>query len=153
MSFRPSPQSRRSVSLDCGDVEVTKQYYKDECDIHKILSQFQKTGIINHISQNQPRYLDLPESIDYQTSLDIVREAGEAFMTLSSGVRERYGNDPYRFLSALADPAQREYLESVGVFAPKKPAAPSSPSPGSPSPVAPAEGKKATGGEAAAGSS
>lgn len=138
MSFRPVLKEQiRSCDLDCGSEEITKQSFKDECDIHIILSQYQKTGIINHITPNQPLYLDLPDQLDYQASLNIILEAQSAFETLPSGVRDRYGNNPERFLEALNDPSQREYLEEIGVFQRKiveaEPKIPASPSP-SPAP-------------------
>lgn len=120
--FLPLPEYRRRCDLSFeGTESMTKQSHKDECDIHKILNQFQKTGIINHISPNQPRYLDLPDSFDYQSAINLVLDAQEAFATLDASVRDRYGNDPERFLAAIQDPTQREYLESVGVFEKKKP--------------------------------
>lgn len=121
MSFLPLPEYRRSCDIDCGPEMVTKQSHKDECDIHKILSQYQKTGIINHITPNQPQYLDLPDNLDYQQSVNLILEAQEAFATLPSLIRDRYGNDPARFLEALNDPSQREFLTEIGVFEKKKP--------------------------------
>lgn len=135
MSHYPLPEYIRSCDIDCGDEQITKQSFADECDIHKILKQYQQTGIINHISPNQPRYLDLPDNLDYQSSLNIIMEAQDAFMTLSSSVRDRYGNNPEKFLEALNDPSQREFLESVGVFESKKaPASQTAPS-STPSPA------------------
>lgn len=120
MSFLPLPEYRRSCDLDCGTEMVTKQNHKDECDIHKILNQYQRTGIINHISPHQPQYLDLPDELDYQSSLNLILEAQAAFATLPAEIRDKYGNDPAKFLAALNDPKQREFLEEIGVFE-KKP--------------------------------
>ena len=61
-----------------------------ECDINNILSQFSKTGIINHINQNAAQYIDLPDSIDFQQSLAIIQDATDAFASLPSKVREFY---------------------------------------------------------------
>lgn len=117
MAFRPVLKEQiRSCDLDCGSEEITKQSFKDECDIHKILDQYKKTGIINHITPNQPMYLDLPDNLDYQASLNLIMEAQEAFQTLPSAVRDRYGNNPENFLEALNDPKQRDFLEEIGVF-------------------------------------
>lgn len=115
--YRPHPR----VTLDCGDVMMTKQSHKDECDIHNILRQYQRTGIINHINTNQPLYSDLPSNIDYQSSMNLLLEAQEAFASLPSKVREHFSNDPGRFLAAFNDPSQAETLRGFGLLKPKPP--------------------------------
>lgn len=132
MSFY-TPHKR--VTVDCSGPSMTKQAFKDECDIHKILSQYKKTGIINHVAPNQPRYLDLPSDIDLQTAYNVVLEAESAFSTLPASIRDRYRNDPERFLAALADPKERSFLEEVGVYQAAPQPVPS-PAP-SPAPVSP----------------
>lgn len=110
------------VTLDCGNHLVTKQSHKQECDINNILSQYKRTGILNHISSNQPLYTDLPDSIDYQQSLHTIMQAQESFASLPSVVRNHFGNDPAAFLAAFTDPAQTDYLREHGFL--KPPAAP-----------------------------
>lgn len=117
---------RRRVTVDCGTEMVTKQSHKDECDIHKILNQYKKTGIISHITSHQGLYLDLPDNIDYQAAIALVRDADDAFASLPSSVRDKYNNDPERFLQAVFDPSQRSELEALGVFEPKKAPSPAS---------------------------
>lgn len=120
--------TRKRITVDCGSEQITKQSHKDECDIHKILNQFKKTGIIQHITSNQSMYVDLPNSQDYQQSLNIILEAQDAFASLPSSVRDAYGNNPENFLRAIGDPDQRETLENLGVFN-KKPASSPAPAP------------------------
>lgn len=122
---------RLPVILDCGEVMMTKQEFKDECDIENILKQFSKTGIIEHITKQEAQWLELPDAMDYQQSLETMRQAQEAFESLPSVVREKYDNNPERFLEALHDPSQKDYLTEVGIFAPKwvKDAAPPAASP------------------------
>lgn len=106
------------------DAEVmTKQSAKAECDIHNILQQYQRTGIITHVRRAEARFLDLPEVEDFQDALRQVELAKEAFAELPSSIRDRYGNDPGAFLAALSDPSQRGFLEEVGVFRKAPPAA------------------------------
>lgn len=116
MSNKLKSTQRRRVTLDCGNQLVTKQAHKDECDIHKILSQYKKTGIIRHITNRQALYTDLPNSMDYQEAIHMVKDAQNAFSELPSSVREGFNNDPYEFLAALGDPAQREKLQELGVI-------------------------------------
>lgn len=118
---------RVRVHPEMSDEMVTKQSSKDECDIYKILQQYQRTGILTHVTPHQPRYEALPEVEDYQAALNQVMEAEAAFLTLPAAVRDEYGNDPRIFLAALTDPAQRDRLMEIGVF--QKPDAPPIPPP------------------------
>lgn len=105
---------------------VTKQAHKDECDIHKILKQYQRTGMITHIARQGARFEDLPDYSDYQEGLNTALRAEEAFNALPSKVRDRYGNDPGRFLAAISSKDERPFLEEMGILKPRpKPADPS----------------------------
>lgn len=93
---------------------------KGECDIHNILRQYQKTGIITHVQSARPTYEDLPDNADYQQAMNTLLVAQEAFDGLPAAVRDRYGNDPARLLEALGDPDQKEYLREVGILRPSE---------------------------------
>lgn len=115
------------VTTPVGELSMTKQSHKDECDINKILSQYKKTGLISHISNNQPQFMDLPSDIDYQSSLNIMLRAEDAFAALPSLVRDHFANDPERFLRAFGDASQRPYLEELGLLKPAPPPAAAAP--------------------------
>lgn len=117
MFYRPHAR----VVAPVGEVSMTKQSMKAECDINNILSQYKKTGMITHIKNNAPLYVDLPDAIDYQTSLNILMQADVAFAALPSKVRDRFGNDPERFLAAFSDPALLPELRELGLLKPKRP--------------------------------
>lgn len=95
----------------------TKQEFRDECDINNILAQYRQTGMIRHISARaaQGAYMDLPDPVDFQMSTNIILEATSAFMTLPSKVRERFFNDPERFLQFMADPANQDEAIKLGL--------------------------------------
>lgn len=109
------------VRTNVGDVSMTKQSCKDECDINKILKQYQRTGIITHISQQEARYVDLPSNVDYQFSMNTIMEAQDAFASLPAVVRDYFGNDPEKFLAAFGDPKMRPQLKDWGLLKPERP--------------------------------
>lgn len=115
---------------------MTKQEFKAECDINTIIKQFGQTGIVNHIrdARDQGQYADLPDEIDFQASLNLVRQAQESFASLPSKVRDRFGNDPAAFLEFMGNPDNQEEMISLGLATRIVQDAPSSPTP----PVAPA---------------
>lgn len=133
-------RNRVRVPLDCGTQTITKQSHKDECDIHNILKQFQRTGILDHVSRNSGRFEDLPSDVDYQTSLNSVMAAQDAFNALPAKVRAHFGNDPVAFLAAFNDPDQAEQLREFGLLKPKEAPAlpPAEPEPAPASQPAPA---------------
>lgn len=110
-----------------------KQSFVRECDINNILKQYSVTGQIKHISAKaqQGAYMDLPDDVDFQTSLQIVKDGEAAFATLPAKTRDRFHNDPAEFLMFMADPANQEEAISLGLAtrratdAPTEPQAPS----------------------------
>lgn len=117
--------TRVRQQFSCGLTLVTKQEFKDECNINNIVSQYKLTGIINHINQQPPVYADLPDDMDYQTSLATISSASDAFDRLPAATRRAFDNDPYQLLIALGDPARRTELEQLGIL--KGPATPQPP--------------------------
>lgn len=99
----------------------TKQEFRDECDINNILAQYRQTGMVRHISAraSQGAYRDLPDHQEFQDSANLVIEAGNAFMTLPSKVRERFANDPANFLRFMSDPDNQDEAVKLGLATPK----------------------------------
>lgn len=110
--------NRRRVQFSSGDQLITKQSHKDECDIHRILKQYQRTGIITHVQSARPQYTDLPDSLDYHTALNVMIEAQSAFDALPSSVRDHFKNDPALFLAAFEDDKQADKLREFGLLNP-----------------------------------
>lgn len=126
-------------------VSMTKQEFIKDCDINNIIKQFSQTGMLNHVRANQAMgmYADLPDNLDFQNSMNLVRQAEDAFMTLPSKIREQFGQDPARFLAFVEDPANGDELIKLGLRERPTP----SPEPDTPAaPVAPAVPKEPPGG-------
>lgn len=123
MTFPAFYRPHGRIQLDTGDKLITKQAHKDECDINRILRQFQKTGIITHVQNARPTFQDLPSDIDFQMSLHLIQEAEQAFSELPSRVRDHFNNDPAQFLASFDDPNQADKLREFGLLS-SKPAAP-----------------------------
>lgn len=104
------------VTLDCGDEVITKQAHAAECDIHNILKQYERTGVITHLAAGRAEYLDLPSDVDYQSSLNTLLAAENAFAALPANVRDYFANDPARFLAAFGDETQADKLRELGLL-------------------------------------
>lgn len=124
---------RQAHDIDCGTEMITKQSMAAECDINNILKQYSRTGIIEHINEQNQQWLDLPSSMDYQQSLNTLIEADNAFASLPAMVRDHFHNNPNELLMALSDPAQADKLREFGILKPL----PDVPLATSPAPAAP----------------
>lgn len=96
----------------------TKQAFKDECDINTILKKFERTGILPG-SEKTPRYGDFSDMTTYQEALHIVQQANEQFAGLPARVRERFQNDPARFLDFTQDASNADEMAKMGLMKPE----------------------------------
>lgn len=101
--------------LDSGK-SLTKQSFKDECDINKILKKWERTGQLEHARLQTQKFIDCSAAVDYQTALNIVQEAQESFDSLPSSIRNRFNNDPAYFESFVSDRANDEELIALGLI-------------------------------------
>lgn len=106
--------------VDTGGPSLTKQAFKDECDINKIVERHAAQGTLDEylglsFQQRSGQYLDLSESVDFQTAHNIVQNAQNAFNSLPARVRERFQNDPGQFLEFMSDPKNAEEAVTLGL--------------------------------------
>lgn len=59
---------RRRVSISFPEQGLTKQSFRDECDINKIVDQFARTGVINNLPRGEPQYGDAPEQSFFESA-------------------------------------------------------------------------------------
>lgn len=104
----------RVVKLTAGESR-TQQHFKRECDINNIMAKYQKTGLITHYKEHGPRYGDFIGFQDYQTSMNQILDANEAFESLPATVRKRFQNDPSRFLEFIQDADNVDEMIEMGL--------------------------------------
>lgn len=112
------------VDHKTGELELTKTKLEmqDECDINVLMETYQKTGQINHTSLLPPRYGDFSNTVDYQTALNAVHEANDAFADLPANIRNYFDNDPALLIDFMNDPNNQAEAEELGLV--EKPTAP-----------------------------
>ncbi|QGH73232.1 MAG: scaffold protein [Microviridae sp. ctKAt32] len=139
-------KTRKPFALYCDEPSITKQSFKEECDINEILKRAKNGQDISVLfNQRVKRYGDFTNVPDYRDALDLVNRAEGMFMELEAKVRERFANDPARMIAFLQDPGNREEAERLGLVMPKKevkePAPASAPGPAAGAPEPKAKGK------------
>lgn len=93
----------------------TKQSFKNEVDINKIIAKYNKTGQFPELLQKNPKYGDFSNPLDYQTALNTVNDAHTQFQALSSKIRSRFNNDPVHFLEFTSDANNLEEMYTLGI--------------------------------------
>lgn len=115
---------------------MTKQAFKEQCDINFIVKQHASTGVWSHLNPVAPTYGDNTGAEDLQGSIQAVRDAQAEFDALPATVRALAGNNPVQLLEMLGDEDAFAELVAVGLpvedRAPAQP--PAAPPGGSPSP-------------------
>lgn len=109
---------RRKVSIETGlkclEPSLTVQSQKEEADINTIVKNFGVTGVLPQ-GVRVPTYGDFDVVDDYQSALHAIKAADESFMLMPADVRERFGNDPQKFLEFCADSANLEEMRKLGL--------------------------------------
>lgn len=124
-NFRTAYGERKKVVLEFKDENgeplrsLTKQSEKDRCDINKIMSRYDKTGLITHVASGRQFYGDFTQINEYQQNLDMVIAAQNAFAEMPSEIRKRFGNDPGEFFEFVTNPKNEDELVKLGLANPK----------------------------------
>lgn len=117
----PYSYDRKAASdrsgLKCEDVSRAQQQFAEESDINTIVKRFGLTGELPK-DVPVPSQGDFTEVVDYKTAMDLIRKADEAFGMMPSSVRDRFANDPQRFLEFTSDANNREEARKMGLLKP-----------------------------------
>nr|QJB19366.1 MAG: internal scaffolding protein [Microvirus sp.]QJB19619.1 MAG: internal scaffolding protein [Microvirus sp.] len=101
-------------ALLCRDPSLTQQQFAAESDINNIVDTFMKTG---HLPDpvSMPQYVDYEGIFDFQSAMNVVRQADENFMRMDAKVRARFHNSPQEFLEFFANPANQDEAIRLGL--------------------------------------
>ena len=100
------PKMKVSLTFPA-DEGRTKQSFKDECDINNIMARFQKTGVLAFANKFEARYGDVT-GVDFGEAMRVVADARSMFAEMPARLRDRFANDPARFLEFVQNPANKD---------------------------------------------
>ena len=105
-------------ALVCKDPSLAVQADLVPSDINTILRNFGVTGKLPMTSR-LPTYGDFTGIFDFQSAINAVNDAQDAFDTLDADLRYRFHNDPQEFVAFCSDEANRLEAEKLGLVMPK----------------------------------
>lgn len=104
----------------------TLQSFKDDADINCIIARFENTGVLVDPTvpvSRTPQFGDFSDLPSYQEAQNVIVAANNAFNSLSSKIRERFGNDPAAYLDFVQSlkEGSDEYAEAISLGIVNKP--------------------------------
>lgn len=110
---------RSAVRQEVGEDTHVQQNLAAETDINRIMAKYQKTGLLSHVNTYAGEYGDFSDVPDYKTGLERVQAAEDMFMSLPSGIRDKFYNDPARFIDFATNADNIDAMREMGL-APQK---------------------------------
>ena len=104
----------------------TLQSFKNDADINCIIARFENTGVLVDPTvpvSRTPQFGDYSEMPSYQEAQNVIVAANNAFYSLASNIRERFGNDPaayFDFVQSLKEGSD-DYAEAIRLGIVNKP--------------------------------
>lgn len=96
------------------DLSRTKQQFKDECDINKILKRYKKTGTVP-TNGKSPIYGDFSDGLDYTQLMNKVAKVGEVFDQLPFEFRKEMGFNPENMVKFVLDDENYDRAVELGL--------------------------------------
>jgi len=87
----------------------TKQAFKDETDINKLLQRAEKTGTISHLNKHEAHYGDFT-GFDFLEAQLKLSAGADIFAELPAQVRSEFDQSPAQFFDYVNDPANKDRL-------------------------------------------
>lgn len=97
---------------------MTKQEFKDDCNINKIVAKFMVTHDESLLQKNTGVFMDTTQIPDYQEALNQVILAETMFNEMPSDIRKQFENNPSKFVEFCQNPNNYEQLIQLGLAEP-----------------------------------
>lgn len=114
MAYDDHEAQSMATGLKCEDPSLAQQQFLEESNILTIVERFHLTGEI-------PQVLKLPQSGDYtgvfdfQTAMNAVAQATQAFSQLPYNIRDRFNNDPQKYFEFCTTEENAEEAIRLGL--------------------------------------
>lgn len=125
-SYFTRPGSRAGAVNFANSIDRTRQEFREECDINNLMRRFEATGVMPQPWKAPPvaNWADFASVPDYLDAQNLLIQARDSFLQLPARVRARFDNDPAQLLAFVANDANREEADKLGLLKPTPPAPP-----------------------------
>lgn len=110
----------RRVSIQTVGKSMTKQSFKDQCDINLIMKKHLAGDVVTHVNHIQGDYSEYPSGVDFLEAMNIVIDSSERFNELPSAIRDRFNNSPADFYDFVKDENNIDEMRDLGLIPKKK---------------------------------
>ncbi len=90
----------------------TKQAFKDQADVNKILKKAQRTGTLSHLQRFEGQYGDF-SNFDFMEAQQQLAKANSIFEQLPSELRREFNNTPQEFFAFATNPENAGKLSKL----------------------------------------
>lgn len=117
-------KTRERVQKVFSKPSLTRQEFKQDCDLALLLKKFGRTPEGQAALRNasgyaqNARFADVSAVPDFRAARDIINAAQADFMALPAIVRRRFNNDAAEFLDFVQDPKNLDEARSLGLCKP-----------------------------------
>lgn len=94
---------------------ITEQHHAKSHEIDFIIDQYTRTGVIQHNSQYEGRYGEMPSADAYEAMHNAVAEAQTFFEELPQEIRADFREGTPQFLEFISNPNNRDKIEAYGL--------------------------------------
>lgn len=115
---------RKRVQVFFNEPSLTRQEFKDECDLGLTIKRFAKTPEGRSVLAKAQgfaegaRFDDVSAVPDFRAARDAVNAANASFMALPAVVRKRFDNDAAEFLDFATNPNNLDEMRKMGLAKP-----------------------------------
>lgn len=93
-----------------------QQHIAGEVTPKALLAKFGAKQLKDILSMSPQVFSALPPASDLKEAMDLIHQGEDAFASLPSNLRNRFGNDPIKLLEFLHDPKSRDEAVSLGLL-------------------------------------
>ena len=107
------------VNQHVGEETMTQQHMAESTDINHIMKRYEQSGLLEHVNQYQGEYGDFTVMPDFHTAMNKIKEAEDMFLTIPASIREKFDNDPGKFVEFATNSENLGELREMGLAPPE----------------------------------
>lgn len=101
-----------ATGLECKDPSLAQQHARDDSDINTIVNRYLKSGVLPVIPM-PPGDEEFADIFDFQSAMNVIAAANQAFGRLPAEIRKRFGNDPADFVRFCSEEDENGKLANL----------------------------------------